>query len=126
MPSILRFNSLPDNVEYYEEPPSLSIGKYDVVIGNDTVFNYKIEDKVAADAKMLIYSTDIIILRINFGRYKIDSFKLESKECGRGVYEVLSMYDSGYFSFTAGAPMPERRVFKKSPAENKLLAAIEQ
>ena len=72
---------------------------------------------MAADAKMLIYSADIAALGIDLGKYRIDSFSLEGKECGRGVYGASSVAASGYFSFTAAeGPMPERRVLKKQPA----------
>lgn len=78
---------------------------------------------------MLIYSTNINSLTSDFTEHKIDTFKLESKECGRGVYGGLSDAADGYFSFTTvGVPIPERKVFKRNaaPAENKILAAIEQ
>lgn len=127
MPNILKFHSLPDNIEYYEgELPPIK-GKYDVLIGNDTVFKYNVKETMTEDSKMLIYTTSINSLAVDFASYKIDSFKLESKECGRGVYGGLSGASDGYFSFTTvGVPMPERKVFKRDafPAENKILMTI--
>ena len=78
---------------------------------------------------MLVYSADIETLRGELGKYKVEPFKLEDKECGRGVYGGKIEGKSGLFSLTAdGQTIPERRVFKRSAfaAEKKILAALEQ
>lgn len=50
---------------------------------------------------MLVYTADVDALRRDFGRYKIEPFRLEDKECGKGMYGGPVDMQSALFSFTA-------------------------
>ena len=71
MPNIRILHSLPANIEYKEQIPFFSLDKYNIVIANDTVFKQNVNHRIADDAKMLIYSTDIDILRTVFSKHKV-------------------------------------------------------